>query len=187
MRPAIAAAFLCQLTLGAFGQTFVEGFEGGSNEGSWTWFGPGEAVMASGGNPDAFLHSGFLDTFAPRARSPLGTTSVFQGDYRSRNVTSIGCDLQTIVHMLNSCPRPLSLILTNDNGTPGDPNDDAQVYVVGPDTITCPDGQWHCDDDSGDGTNAQVRFAKPASGVYDIWVGTYSGGTNPARLEITEL
>ena len=53
--------------------------------------------------------------------------------------------------------------------------------------INGPDGQWHCDDDSGDGTNAQVRFAKPASGVYDIWVGTYSGGTNPARLEITEL
>jgi hypothetical protein len=53
--------------------------------------------------------------------------------------------------------------------------------------VNGPDGQWYCDDDSGGGTNAQVRFAKPGSGVYDIWVGTYGGGTNPASLVITEL
>lgn len=53
--------------------------------------------------------------------------------------------------------------------------------------INGPDGSWYCDDDSGGGTNAQVRFAKPGSGVYDIWVGTYRGGTNPATLVVTEL
>ena len=53
--------------------------------------------------------------------------------------------------------------------------------------INGPDGAWYCDDDSGDGTNALVRFAKPGSGIYDIWVGTYGGGTNPAVLVITEL
>lgn len=53
--------------------------------------------------------------------------------------------------------------------------------------VNGPDGQWYCDDDSGGGTNAQVYFAKPASGTYDIWVGTYGGGNNPATLLITEV
>lgn len=53
--------------------------------------------------------------------------------------------------------------------------------------VNGPDGSWYCDDDSSSGTNALVRFAKPGSGVYDIWVGTYGGGTNPATLVITEV
>ena len=53
--------------------------------------------------------------------------------------------------------------------------------------VNGPDGQWYCDDDSGGGTNAQVYFAKPSSGTYDIWVGTYGGGHNPATLLVTEV
>lgn len=53
--------------------------------------------------------------------------------------------------------------------------------------VNAPDGQWYCDDDSGGGTDAQVHFSKPQSGVYDIWVGTYSGGNQPAELRITEV
>lgn len=52
--------------------------------------------------------------------------------------------------------------------------------------INGPNGQWYCDDDSyGDG-DAEVRFSRPQSGVYDIWVGVFSGGTAPATLLITE-
>lgn len=52
--------------------------------------------------------------------------------------------------------------------------------------INGPDNRWYCDDDSwGDG-DAEVRFNKPASGSYDIWIGTFSGGTAPAALLITE-
>ncbi|HRO31878.1 MAG TPA: peptidase S1 [Brevundimonas sp.] len=52
--------------------------------------------------------------------------------------------------------------------------------------INGPDGRWYCDDDShGDG-DAQVRFSRPQSGVYDIWIGAFSG--NPeATLVITEI
>ena len=52
--------------------------------------------------------------------------------------------------------------------------------------INGPDGQWYCDDDSfGDG-DAQVRFGRPQSGVYDIWVGSFDG--NPETiLVITEI
>lgn len=52
--------------------------------------------------------------------------------------------------------------------------------------INGPDGSWHCDDDSwGDG-DAEVRFNKPSSGTYDIWIGTFRGGTADATLIITE-
>lgn len=52
--------------------------------------------------------------------------------------------------------------------------------------INGPDGSWSCDDDSwGDG-DAEVRFGRPESGVYDIWVGTFGGGTSAASLLITE-
>ena len=53
--------------------------------------------------------------------------------------------------------------------------------------INGPDGQWYCDDDSGDGSNPRIRFGNPQGGVYDIWVGTYSGGLASGTLLITEL
>lgn len=53
--------------------------------------------------------------------------------------------------------------------------------------INGPDGQWHCDDDGWHSNNAEVRFDKPMSGVYDVWVGTYGGGTTPANLLVTEV
>lgn len=45
--------------------------------------------------------------------------------------------------------------------------------------ISGPGGEWVCDDDSGPEHNAEVVFDKPESGVYDVWVGTYGGGTWP--------
>lgn len=52
--------------------------------------------------------------------------------------------------------------------------------------INGPDGSWSCDDDSyGDG-DAEVRFNRPQSGTYDIWIGTFGGGTSSATLLITE-
>ena len=52
--------------------------------------------------------------------------------------------------------------------------------------INGPDGRWHCDDDSyGDG-DAQVRFEKPRSGTYDIWIGTFGEDMANATLLITE-
>ena len=55
--------------------------------------------------------------------------------------------------------------------------------------VNGPDGSWHCDDDGGvKGMNPSLRFDRPASGRYEIWVGTYSSGsTQPAQLHISEL
>lgn len=52
--------------------------------------------------------------------------------------------------------------------------------------VSGPGGEWYCDDDSAGNRNAEVRFSKPASGVYDIWVGTYGGGTASAQLIVSE-
>ena len=52
--------------------------------------------------------------------------------------------------------------------------------------INGPDNRWYCDDDSwGDG-DAEVRFNKPSSGTYDVWIGVFGGGTASAALLITE-
>lgn len=55
--------------------------------------------------------------------------------------------------------------------------------------INGPDGQWHCDDDSGNGgLNPSYTFSRPPSGQYDVWVGTYGGARlEPATLSVSEL
>jgi len=54
--------------------------------------------------------------------------------------------------------------------------------------VNGPDGSWYCDDDGGTyGSNPQVRFNSPQSGQYDIWIGSYNGGQENARLYISEL
>ncbi len=59
--------------------------------------------------------------------------------------------------------------------------------------INQPDGRWRCNDDHGrDGWSnplmPAIDFANPASGRYDIWVGTFAGtSNNPATLYVTEL
>jgi hypothetical protein len=55
--------------------------------------------------------------------------------------------------------------------------------------VNGPDGSWYCDDDGGEnGLNPMVRFNTPASGQYDIWIGTYGNASlQPAQLNISEL
>ncbi|MGY6531271.1 peptidase [Glycocaulis sp.] len=54
--------------------------------------------------------------------------------------------------------------------------------------INAPDGNWYCDDDSGQGTNPSIRWDRAQSGQYDIWVGTWaSASLRDAVLHISEL
>ncbi len=50
-------------------------------------------------------------------------------------------------------------------------------------------GNWVCDDDNGnEGLNPSISFANPASGQYDVWVGTYSSGQlQNSTLHVSEL
>jgi hypothetical protein len=53
--------------------------------------------------------------------------------------------------------------------------------------VNLPDGGWICDDDGGRGVDAAIALERAPSGVYDIYVGRYSGtGPTPARLNISE-
>ncbi|TIX50758.1 peptidase S1 [Alteraurantiacibacter aquimixticola] len=61
---------------------------------------------------------------------------------------------------------------------------DADTTLV----INAPDGRWYCNDDGGEGLNPSLRFEKPMSGRYEIWVGTYSDSSfETATLQISEL
>lgn len=133
----------------------------------------------SGGYPDASRRAAFGETvlnagFQP---DPHRVSLTAGGAIPASNVSSscsgsiaVAPDYQITY---NAGSLPLSIRTES--------NSDTTLVVNGP------DGQWYCDDDSGEGTNARVYFAKPASGTYDIWVGTYSGGTTPATLIVTEL
>lgn len=53
--------------------------------------------------------------------------------------------------------------------------------------INGPNGEWYCDDDSGEDSNPSVALPS-ISGQYDIWVGTFSSGNaRPAVVSISEL
>ncbi|MCK6447836.1 MAG: hypothetical protein L6Q99_15700 [Planctomycetes bacterium] len=141
----LATAFLSLLASSSAAQQCgafsVEGFTAGSNVGGWTFGGPNQSIQASGGFTGAQLVTAGLDTFAPQLRTT--GASIYTGDYRTAGVTSLGVDLKTYQIDFPSCPRPLSLMLTNDNGTPSNPNDDFYVYYVGAESIPCVDGLWH--------------------------------------------
>lgn len=53
--------------------------------------------------------------------------------------------------------------------------------------INLPDGTWIADDDGGGGLDPMIRLAKPPSGQYDIWVGTYQKDIADATLSISEI
>ncbi len=54
--------------------------------------------------------------------------------------------------------------------------------------INDPYGNWRCNDDSHGTLMPSIDFRNPASGQYDVWIGTYDGSSyNPGNLYITEL
>jgi serine protease Do/protease YdgD len=52
--------------------------------------------------------------------------------------------------------------------------------------INLPNGQWLCNDDF-QGLNPGVILQNPPSGQYDIWVGTFGGGTAAAQVLVSEV
>ena len=79
------------------------------------------------------------------------------------------------------------LIFTTDGDLPliisVDADSDTTLVVNGP------DGSFRCDDDGGvNGLNPSIRYERPQSGRYEIWVGSYRSGVNArGRLHISEI
>ena len=67
-----------------------------------------------------------------------------------------------------------------------------RIYFIGDGDATLivndASGGWHCNDDSYGSRNPSLDFGSPASGQYDIWLGSYSAGTFVGgTLYFTEL
>lgn len=123
--------------------TFTENFAHHSNVGAWTFGNTHfERIEGTGGNPGAFYHNDFLDSIGPRARTTLGVTSVFTGNYRERGVFSVGADFVLFYVDFTSVGRPLTLFLYSDNGTPDDTSDDCRVYRQPGPAAPTPNSKW---------------------------------------------
>ena len=129
-------------TATASADTFIETFDGGSNEGSWTFGSPNGVIEPVGGNPTWFFHDSFLDTFAPRPRTTFGVVSEFTGNFRDRGVTSAGIDLILFDVDFSAGGRPLTVMLISDNSTLGDFSDDWAAYLMGPDNVPLVGEGW---------------------------------------------
>lgn len=63
------------------------------------------------------------------------------------------------------------------------PEDDLDTVLL----VRTPDGQWLCNDDSeAEGVEADITILRPASGYYDVWVGTYLPRGAMVPLMLTE-
>lgn len=115
---------------------FVEGFDGGSNEGEWSWGTGNQSISPLNGNPGAYLQDLTLFSAQPTLGTAGGVASVFTGDYRARKVTSVGIDLITLSKQFAvESNRFVTLVLLDDNGTPANPNDDRGAYFTSDDLV----------------------------------------------------
>ncbi len=53
--------------------------------------------------------------------------------------------------------------------------------------VNLPNGNWRCDDDSFGEGNPLVIIQNAPSGLYNIWSGTFGGGTAAADVMISEI
>jgi hypothetical protein len=136
-----AAVFLAGISTFAE-TTVVETFDGGSNQGGWSFGTGNEVIESTGGNPGAYLHDSFVDTFAPQPRTSLGKDSPFTGDFRARRVSSVGIDLITYDVDFSADGRPLTVMLISDNRTPSDFSDDWAAYSIGAANVPRPGQGW---------------------------------------------
>lgn len=152
MAVVIAIALLAVVGTAAAGDkhvTFTETFDNAGNEGNWT-FGipPIEVYQNQGGNPGWWLHStceglDCLDTFAPQpSTTPMGAENQFTGNYRERGVSHVGIDLQTIYVDFGAGGRPLTVMLINDNGNPGNFSDNWGAYYIGAENVPLVGEGW---------------------------------------------
>lgn len=117
--------------------TIVVTFDRGrsDNEGQWSWNNGRSIVEHELGNPEGYLRDPFLANFCPCPGTKIGAESMFTGDYRARNVTSVGIDLRSLNYDWDITGRRLCVLLMNDNGTPQNLDDDWGAYFEGDATL----------------------------------------------------
>jgi len=107
----------------------VADFEGGVNNGDWTWGNSADVVESEGGNPDGFLHNASLDTYYPILRSGWDAEG-WTGDYTTMGVTHISGVFQTFASSNQYIGEYyFTVLFRNHMGTPNDIEDDIFVYI----------------------------------------------------------
>jgi len=145
-------------------------FDGGApgNIGGWT-YGPAPTYPSMGGNPTWYLRTANLDTFAPQLRTT--GSSAFVGNYNALRMARLGVDLNTFQVDFSADDRPLALILVNDNGTPGNPNDDWGAFNLGS-NIPVPGEGWKSID-------FEIPYWVTGAAMPAGWTGIQFGGSAP--------
>lgn len=134
---------LVQVAAGSNAVTHLETFDRG-NVSNWQFL-PLDAttfIAGTGGNPGRHLTHTQTQWPWPTVRTTFAD-SVFTGDYRALNVTSIGLDM--IVTLTNAQPHPdftVSVMFVYDNGTPGNTSDDTRLYFNSGQSIPWPGQGW---------------------------------------------
>lgn len=171
----------------ALGALAITGLSGCAEDPYGYGYGPGPAYGGGYGN----TYSGGYGAPDPSARANYGEEYLeagFDDDPRTVSIVSGGeLDASSLggdcVGMISRAP---DFQLTYDAGdlplTLG-----VSSYTDATLVINGPDGDWYCDDDSGGGTDPEITFHRPRSGVYDVWVGAFDGDGGEGELFITEL
>ncbi len=122
--------------------TTAETFDGTLDQATWR-LGTLDAIVADGGNPGAYLRNTQFDSAVPTPSYVGPLPSPFFGNYRAANVSSLGLDVIVYAASVGvDNKRPISLVLTSDMGTPSDPTDDCDAYVVGTRNVPRPGTMW---------------------------------------------
>ncbi len=141
----ILASFSLVVTLEASAApstTIAETFDGTLDQATWR-LGTLDEIAPDGGSPGAYLHNPQLDSAVPTPVYVGALPSPFFGNYRAANVTSLGLDVLVNAASIGvDNKRPISLVLTSDMGTPGDPSDDCDAYTVGTKNVPRPGAPW---------------------------------------------
>jgi hypothetical protein len=125
--------------------TFVDDFEGGTNEAGWAFIRGFDVIESSGGNPGSYLHQPTYDTFAPILESLPGSGTPFEGDYVANGVSRISWDAITQdMNFPDGEGFSITLLLRDRKGT-ADVEDDDYVYFVGPNVPRVGQGWVHYD------------------------------------------
>ena len=136
MRKLTILTLILVAAVAAQAQITVADFEGGVNNGNWT-FGFGD-IEPTGGNPGGWYHTAGLDAPYPVFTCEYGAEG-FTGDYVTTGVTRISADF-----ICNDSSNQwigtfmFCVFLRNDMGTPTNIEDDIFVYP-NPENWTCPD------------------------------------------------
>jgi hypothetical protein len=116
----------------------VADFEGGVNNGDWTWGNPADTIEPTGGNPGGYLGNAMQDAPYP-VLTCAWDASGWTGNLADAGATRISGDFQTF----DSTNQWLgefyfTVLFRNHMGTPNDIEDDVFVYID-PYAYDCPD------------------------------------------------